>query len=60
MTGDEPPARRWRRSRWSGTAPVAVARLSGELDLSNAAAVEDQVTSGLGGDHRASRSTWPG
>jgi anti-anti-sigma factor len=28
---------------------VAVARLAGELDLSNAAAIEDQVTSGLGG-----------
>jgi anti-anti-sigma factor len=28
---------------------VAVARLSGELDLSNATAVEDQVTSRLGG-----------
>jgi anti-anti-sigma factor len=28
---------------------VAVARLAGELDLSNAAAVEDQVTRGLGG-----------
>jgi len=27
---------------------VAVARLTGELDLSNAAAIEDQVTSGLG------------
>ncbi|MFL6127760.1 MAG: STAS domain-containing protein [Mycobacteriales bacterium] len=28
--------------------PVAVARLVGELDLSNAIAVEDQVTRGLG------------
>ena len=28
---------------------VALARLSGELDLSNATAIEDQVTSGLGG-----------
>jgi len=29
--------------------PVAVARLAGELDLSNATVVEDQVTRGLGG-----------
>lgn len=28
---------------------VVLARLSGEIDLSNAAAVEDQVTGGLGG-----------
>jgi anti-anti-sigma factor len=28
---------------------VAVARLAGELDLSNAATIEDQVTRGLGG-----------
>jgi len=28
---------------------VAVARLAGELDLSNATAIEDQVTRGLGG-----------
>ena len=34
---------------WSGTGRAVLARLSGEIDLSNAGEVEDQVTGGLGG-----------
>lgn len=49
MTGDEPPGPPLASVEVERHGAVAVARLAGELDLSNAAAVEDQVTSGLGG-----------